>query len=117
MKRSALKRKKPMARQRVPMKRSGRLRAKRDPEMEAWSRDIIARDGGCMYPGGCDTKDRRLDAHHIAERSLRPDLKYVRANGIALCRTHHHQVPLRRAESIALGLLSDETYERAMKYL
>lgn len=93
-----------------------RLRAKPDPLMAAWSREVLERGGGrCQWPAGCRTDDDRIDLHHIAERSLRPDLKYDPANGIALCRTHHNWLPLHRAEAVRLGLLSEETYEAAAK--
>lgn len=116
-----------------------RLRAKPDPQMAAWSRKVKERDGGqCQWPGiaeylpiapadfkiaiklamgPCATGDKRIDSHHIAERSLRPDLKYSVPNGISLCRSHHDWLSLNRAAAIALHLLSDETYEKARKDL
>lgn len=98
------------------LKASRPLRAKRDPLMQAWAREVLTRDGNrCQWPAGCSTGDTQIDPHHIAERSLRPDLRYVVANGKALCRTHHDWLPLHRAEAIAMGLLSDETYEKAQK--
>jgi hypothetical protein len=93
-----------------------RLRARPNPLMAEWTRKVLKRDGTrCQWPNGCATGDTRIDAHHIAERSLRPDLRLVIANGIALCRTHHNWLPLHRAEAVSMGLLSDETYEAAMK--
>lgn len=56
-----------------------------------------------------------LDPHHIAERSLRPDLKYDVSNGITLCRRHHDWLPLHRREAVSMGLISEETYEKAAK--
>lgn len=111
---------------RSQLKRKG-LRAKHDPKMAAWSKAVLDRDGhqcqafrfkasahgvfGFDNISCCD----RIDPHHIAERSLRPDLKYDVDNGIALCRWHHDWVPMHRADAIKLGLLSDETYEAAQK--
>jgi hypothetical protein len=97
------------------LKRS-RLRVRRDPKLAAWSKAVRERDGNqCQWPGGCQTGDTRIDAHHIAERSLRPDLKYSTANGVALCRQHHDWLPLNREAAIAMGLLSNETYEIAKR--
>jgi hypothetical protein len=125
---------------RKPMKRGTKqLRAKPDPKMAAWKLAVLERDEcKCQWPGlsyedvllipagtiidprfivsPCSTGDTRIDAHHIAERSLRPDLKYDVANGIALCRSHHYWLPLNRAIAVKLGLLSDATYEAAMKH-
>ncbi len=104
------------------MKRT-RMKVRIDPKMIAWSKDVKERDNNecqvqqftgayefTMLPCGGP-----LDAHHIAERSLRPDLKFDVNNGIALCRAHHNWIPLNRAEAIRLGLLSTETYEAARK--
>jgi hypothetical protein len=110
---------------RTAMKRGGRLKAKPDPKMTAWTKAVKERDGNeCQAQkfSGMSAYEFTgllcggpIDAHHIAERSLRPDLKYDVANGIALCRTHHRWLPLNRAEAIRIGLLSDKTYEAAMK--
>jgi len=91
------------------------LKTKPDPKLIAWSKKIRERDEHtCQWPklGGCRTCDTRIEAHHIAERSLRPDLKYVLENGISLCHTHHMWLPLHRQEAIAMKLLSEETYEK-----
>lgn len=90
-------------------------RAPREKE-QALARQCKERDGfRCQWPGGCQTGDARLDAHHIAERSQRPDLKFELTNLITLCRTHHDWIPLHRQEAIQMGLLSEVTYEAAMK--
>lgn len=117
MKRSGFKRKPYQWRRPAkPLGFSGRLKAKPDRALAKWSRDVRKRDGNqCQWPAGCTTGDTRIDAHHIAERSLRPDLKLSVENGIALCRTHHDWLPLNRSAAIAMGLLSDETYEAARK--
>lgn len=117
MKRSGFKRKSYQWKRTLkPLGFSGRkrLRAKSDRRLAKWSKEVKERDGNrCQWPGGCQTGDARIDAHHIAERSLRPDLKYSVRNGLALCRTHHDWLPSHRQLAIAMGLLSDETYEKA----
>lgn len=123
---------------RASLKRGNKpLKAKPDRKLAAWGRQVKMRDGNqCQWPGisaelifrfgykafdvrlalrPCATGDTRIDPHHIAEKSLRPDLKYSIENGLALCRTHHDWIPLNRAAAIALGILSDETYEKAQR--
>lgn len=91
------------------------MKSKADPELLAWGRRIIARDGRCQWPGGCNTGDTRLDPHHLAPRSRRPDLKYDPANGQTLCRTHHEWVGDHPIEAEQMGLINSETYEAARK--
>lgn len=104
----------------MPLKRSrfrntAKSQAKR-ARMAELARAVFERDGyKCQWPGGCQTGDTRLDPHHIAERSQRPDLKLEPSNLITICRTHHDWIPLHRQEAIQIGLLSEETYEMAMK--
>lgn len=108
-----------------PMKRGKRIRAKSDPKLSAWSRAVKKRDNNqCQAQKFCGVIPYEfgklpcfgpLDSHHIAERSLRPDLKYDVTNGIALCRAHHDWIPLNRKEAIRIGLLSTATYEAANK--
>ena len=102
---------------RSQMKRgSSRLRAKPNPRMKEWVRQVLERDGNrCQWPKGCKTGDKRIDAHHKAKRSQRPDLKYDVRVGVALCRTHHERTDTHRDEAIALGLILEETYEKARK--
>lgn len=96
--------------------RNSALRAKPDPELAKWGRAVKKRDGNrCQWPGGCQTGDDRIDAHHKAARSQRPDLRLVVPNGVALCRTHHSWLDDHRAEGITLGLINEETYEAAQK--
>lgn len=93
-------------------------RKKADPQLAAWGRAVKKRDGNkCQWKvlGPCATGDTRIDPHHIAPRGRRPDLRYVVANGIALCRTHHDWVGDHPIEAEAIGLLSSETYEKARK--
>lgn len=92
-----------------PLKNS---RSEKKRKNIAWSTAVKDRDEWrCQWPGGCRTGDTRIEAHHIAERSLRPDLRYVLENGIALCASHHAWLPLHRKEAMEMKLLSDETYE------
>lgn len=96
-------------------RRSRQKRNHVDAEEERWRRAVRRKYGSrCQFPG-CGIYDKHIDCHHIAERSLRPDLKNVVSNGTCLCRTHHDWVPLHRAQAIALGLLSERTYELAQK--
>lgn len=102
----------------TPGKPRKRLRARPDPEMAAWSRDVLERDGWrCRWPG-CPEEGPQVVAHHINERSQRPDLRLDRANGAALCTQHHdnaHHTVAGRQKARRLGLLGGTTYERAMK--
>ena len=92
------------------------LKSRLDAGLIAWGRAVRKRDGNqCRWPGGCLTGDRRIDPHHIAKRSQRPDLKYDVNNGICLCRTHHDWTDLNHNEAVRLGLLSTESYELAKK--
>ena len=93
-----------------------RLRAKPDPKMAVWGRQVLGRAGNhCQWPAGCKTGDARIDPHHVAKRSQRPDLKYDPANGIALCRTHHDWTDSHHDEAVAMGLLNTESYELAQR--
>lgn len=84
---------------------------------EQWKKAVRERDDfTCRFPG-CSFRSKSIDAHHIAMRSRRPDLKFVVENGIALCRSHHAEVHAHPIESVAMGLLSDETYEKAKNSL
>jgi hypothetical protein len=112
------------------MKRGGYLKRsgfkKRDPlwkrskksnrvtyKEEQWKKAVRARDGfQCQFPK-CFIRSRSIDAHHIAMRSRRPDLKFVQDNGICLCREHHAWVHANSIEATRMGLLSDESYEKA----
>jgi len=98
------------------MKRSHMKPYRPNSKDAAWSKTVLERDGNrCQWPGGCQTGDPRIDPHHKAERSQRPDLKYDVSIGIALCRTHHDWIPLHRSEAVKMGLLLEETYEIAQK--
>ena len=110
-----------------PMKRSRMKRSKISPEETAWREEVLKRDGyQCRWIDEtgkrCQVKDKEnLDAHHISERSQRPDLILDLDNGAALCggpgRHHdrlHHTVEGRK-RGRELGLLGTETYEAAQK--
>lgn len=125
LKRSGFK-KKPISGSAIPRRNTGLRRKQRNlsynkrrdlrDREQALARQCRERDGyKCQWPGGCQTGDTRLDAHHIAERSQRPDLKFELSNLITICRTHHDWIPLHRREAIQMKLLSTETYEFAMK--
>lgn len=89
---------------------------KRDPRLAAWSKAVRERDGNvCQWPGGCQTGDTRIDAHHIAKRSQRPDLRLNLSNGVALCRTHHELTDTDKATAVANGMLNLESRESARK--
>lgn len=94
------------------------MKQKRDPKLAVWSKAVRERDGNkCQWVifGPCATGDNRIDPHHIAPRSRRPDLKYEVSNGIALCRTHHNWVGDNPIAAEKIGLNSFETYELARK--
>jgi hypothetical protein len=103
----------------------GRIKAKANPKLQAWSRAVRERDGnGCQiarfagmgaYPITGVECDGPVDPHHIAPRGRRRDLKYVVANGTCLCRRHHDRVHDNPIEAERIGLLSSETREKAMK--
>lgn len=107
---------------RSEMKRSQRRmntigrRGKRDsPKLVKWRREVRERDDyTCQYPG-CGKHSRRIDVHHIAKRTERPDLKFTVSNGVCLCRLHHDWTDTHLAEAIAIGLRNTETYELAKK--
>lgn len=93
-----------------------RLKAKPDANLAAWGRRVRARDRNiCRYPIGCASGDNRIDPHHIAPRSQRPDLSYIDSNGICLCRWHHDWVHANPLQARAKGLLSGRTMELAAK--
>lgn len=117
----------PMSRSKKPLTSSKRgnkprrlgarpLRKSRNRKAEMkWMREVREKDNNtCRLCGGFDLK---LDTHHIAPRSLRPDLKRVVENGAALHRHCHEWVHNNREEATALGLLNMETYELAQKQI
>jgi hypothetical protein len=84
--------------------------------MIAWSKAVRDRDANqCQWPASNCWNTGTLHAHHIATRKRRPDLVYDENNGITLCFIHHQWVHDHPIEAVELGLLSDETYEKAGK--
>jgi len=103
---------------RSSLKAGGRMkRTRHGLEESRWSREVRERDDyTCQFPG-CGKQSKSIDTHHIAMRSLRPDLKRDTSNGICLCRPHHNWVSKveNRDAAVAMGLLNLETYELAQK--
>lgn len=99
-------------------RRAMKIAVRRSRESIKWSREVRERDGfTCRWPG-CFYTDRSIPAHHINERSQRPDLKFTLSNGAAICPQHHdflHHTVAGRQQAKALGLLGGETYEKAAK--
>lgn len=77
-----------------------------------WANDVKRRDGKCQY-AGCKSPLEAVQAHHIASRKQRPDLRHELANGVTLCINHHHWVHANPSEAVALGFISRERYEKA----
>lgn len=117
MKRTQIKRVPGTARlvERKPLNKVGR-RGKRDsPKLARWRREVRERDDyTCQYPG-CGKRSKRIDVHHIAKRTERPDLKFEVSNGVCLCRLHHQRSDTHLQEAIELRLRSIESYELAKK--
>ena len=110
----SLTRRKPMNRGKGFTAPRKRLRAQQDANLAAWGRKVRTRDEHiCQFPKGCFTDDPRIDPHHIATRGRRPDLIYVDANGICLCRTHHTWVHDNPIQATQMELLNDRTRELA----
>lgn len=94
------------------------------PEDEAWREAVLEKDGHQCRWIHADTKRRcrrkgpKLHAHHIRERTQRPDLIHDVDNGAAICSEHHdyaHHNAQGRKEATEQGLLGGETYEAAQK--
>lgn len=109
LKRSAMKRSRRL------MNKLGRRGKRESPRLIRWRREVRERDNyTCQYPG-CGKHSKRIDVHHVAKRTERPDLKFTVSNGICLCRQHHDWTDTHLQEAIALGLRDTETYELARK--
>lgn len=107
-----------LKRTRMVRRRRNVLKPKRDPQMAAWSKAVLERDGNhCQWPE-CPEEGAHVFAHHIQTRKQRPDLRYQIENGAALCFVHHdqlHHTVAGRREARRLGLLGGETYEKALR--
>lgn len=101
---------------RPSLRRKGRIKAKVDRKLVEWSRNVRERDGDqCQWPENRCLNRGTLHAHHKATRNRRPDLIYDEDNGTTLCFIHHQWVHDHPIEATTIGLLSDETYEKAAK--
>lgn len=116
LKRSEFKRVPGTARlERKPLNKVGRRGKKDSPKLVRWRREVRERDNyTCQFPG-CGKRSKRIDVHHIAKRTERPDLKFEVSNGVCLCRLHHDWTDTHLQEAITLGLRNTESYELAMK--
>ena len=85
-----------------------RMRKKAWPvEDQLWARAVREKDGHiCQRCHGWGT-----EAHHVATRKRRPDLKHELSNGKTLCLDCHTWVHAHPKAATALGLLSTESYE------
>lgn len=91
-------------RSKVGLRRKGQTYTER-----RWRDAVIERDRSCRFPG-CKRTDS-LEAHHVASRAQRPDLRLDIANGVAVCHAHHHWLTDHPIEGAELGLVSHERYE------
>lgn len=110
---------KPMRRSTIksskPMKRTRMKQSRISPEDKAWCEAVLERDGHrCRWVDPrtdfrCSEAGKHVQAHHINERSQRPDLVHDVDNGAAICPFHHdyaHHSVRGRKEAQAQGLLS-----------
>ena len=94
------------------------------PEDLAWRQEVLERDGyRCRWIDvrtgqRCKRRGKKMHAHHIRERTQRPDLIHDVDNGATICPPHHdyaHHNAQGRREATEQGLLGGETYEAAQK--
>lgn len=91
------------------------LKSKSDPKLIAWSKEVRQRDDYTCQVTGIRDMENNI-AHHIAPRGRRIDLKYEISNGITVtCDVHYWIHFVDPVEATRRGLLSTETYEKAMK--
>jgi hypothetical protein len=104
-------------------KRTALRQTEAEHKHRLWQMKVRERDNWtCRFPG-CGYRSKTIDAHHINERSQRPDLRYDPDNGACLCghgtpNNHHdyiHHTPEGREKGKQLGLLGGQTYEAALK--
>lgn len=58
----------------------------RNPDLRSWREDVLERDGHRCVDCG---RTERLHAHHLQERSKRPDLALDVDNGVTVCDDCH----------------------------
>lgn len=83
----------------------------------AWRKKVKQRDGNKCQAPGCGYVSKYNEAHHIASRQQRPDLRFVVSNGMTLCKKHHDWATDHPIEAAAIGLVSHVRYELARKGL
>ena len=106
LKRSAIKR---------SLRPTFKKKKRESPAETKFKRAVRIRDDyRCQFPG-CDVQSKRIDVHHIAKRSQRPDLKFEVSNGICLCREHHDWTDHNHDKAVSMNLLSTDSYELAKK--
>src|SRR3954469_12119693 len=96
---------------RSPLRRSPfktarrRMKVRVDSKLVAWSKAVKAKsdEGRCGRCGG-----RGSQAHHIAPRGRRPDLRLEVSNGLWCCTLCHLWIHAHVKEATAAGFLSDE---------
>jgi predicted restriction endonuclease len=105
-----------MKRSRIKRSLRPTLKKRRESPAETkFKRAVRIRDDyRCQFPS-CDVQSKRIDVHHIAKRSQRPDLKFEVSNGICLCRKHHSWTDHNHDKAVSMGLLSTDSYELAKK--
>jgi predicted restriction endonuclease len=106
------------AMKRSSIKRSLRptLKKRRESPAETkFKRAVRIRDDYRCQFSGCDVQSKRIDVHHVAKRSQRPDLRFEVSNGICLCREHHDWTDHNHGKAVSMGLLSTDSYELAKK--
>jgi 5-methylcytosine-specific restriction endonuclease McrA len=107
--RKRLHRRTALKRTRMNKVRTG-MRGARVPRADVmWARAVKERDGYICRRCGLIGED----AHHVATRGRRPDLKHDLDNGLTLCRGCHNWCHANPVEAVAAGFLSDESYELA----
>jgi 5-methylcytosine-specific restriction endonuclease McrA len=60
-----------------------------------WRTAVYARDDWTCRQCGARSNGVYLNAHHIKQWSLHPELRYDVSNGITLCRPCHQAIPHR----------------------